>query len=47
MVPQDDVLHMKPTLREALRYAAELRLPTDSSKADRDKVIMECSPSCS
>ena len=40
MVPQDDVLHMKLTLREALRYAAELRLPTDSSKADRDQVIM-------
>ena len=39
MVPQDDVLHMKLTLREALRNAAELRLPTDLSKQDREQVI--------
>ncbi|MGB6038887.1 MAG: ATP-binding cassette domain-containing protein, partial [Gordonia sp. (in: high G+C Gram-positive bacteria)] len=39
MVPQDDVLHQKLTLRQALRYAAELRLPADLSTADRDQVI--------
>ncbi|GAA4661916.1 ATP-binding cassette domain-containing protein [Gordonia humi] len=39
MVPQDDVLHRKLTLRQALRYAAELRLPADLSTADRDHVI--------
>ena len=39
MVPQDDVLHRKLTLRQALRYAAELRLPSDLSTADRDRVI--------
>lgn len=39
MVPQDDVLHSKLTVRQALRYAAELRLPGDLSTADRDGVI--------
>ncbi|NDK89357.1 FHA domain-containing protein [Gordonia desulfuricans] len=39
MVPQKDVLHHKLTLRQALRYAAELRLPPDLSKSDRDNVI--------
>jgi len=39
MVPQDDVLHRKLTVRQALRYAAELRLPADLSTADRDQVI--------
>lgn len=39
MVPQDDVLHRRLTLRQALRYAAELRLPPDMSAADRDGVI--------
>ncbi|KXP14964.1 ABC transporter [Tsukamurella pseudospumae] len=39
MVPQDDVLHRQLTLQQALRFAAELRLPPDMSKADRDQVI--------
>lgn len=39
MVPQDDVLHRRLTLRQALRYAAELRLPPDMTAADRDRVI--------
>jgi ABC-type multidrug transport system ATPase subunit/pSer/pThr/pTyr-binding forkhead associated (FHA) protein len=39
MVPQDDVLHRRLTVRQALRYAAELRLPPDMSTADRDNVI--------
>lgn len=39
MVPQDDVLHRQLTVRQALGFAAELRLPPDSSKADRRQVI--------
>lgn len=39
MVPQDDVLHRQLTLQQALGYAAELRLPPDMSKADREQVI--------
>ncbi|MFR9752223.1 FHA domain-containing protein [Nocardia sp. 004] len=39
MVPQDDVLHRQLTVRQALGYAAELRLPRDSSRADRQQVI--------
>ncbi|MGK8511980.1 FHA domain-containing protein [Nocardia asiatica] len=39
MVPQDDVLHRQLTVRQALGFAAELRLPRDNSKADRQKVI--------
>ncbi|GAA5067452.1 ATP-binding cassette domain-containing protein [Nocardia callitridis] len=39
MVPQDDVLHRQLTVRQALGYAAELRLPPDNSRADRQQVI--------
>ncbi|KZM69232.1 FHA domain-containing protein [Nocardia terpenica] len=39
MVPQDDVLHRQLTVRQALGFAAELRLPPDSSKQDRQRVI--------
>lgn len=39
MVPQDDVLHGRLTLQQALRYAAQLRLPPDMSSTDRDAVI--------
>ncbi|MFC6009653.1 FHA domain-containing protein [Nocardia lasii] len=39
MVPQDDVLHRQLTVRQALGFAAELRLPPDTTKADRQKVI--------
>ncbi|MFW0790705.1 FHA domain-containing protein [Gordonia sp. CPCC 205333] len=39
MVPQDDVLHRKLTLRQALGYAAQLRLPPDMNKADRAQVV--------
>ncbi|MBF6373830.1 FHA domain-containing protein [Nocardia farcinica] len=39
MVPQDDVLHRQLTVRQALGYAAELRLPPDTTKADRQQVI--------
>ena len=33
MVPQDDVVHRQLTVNQALGYAAELRLPPDTSKA--------------
>lgn len=39
MVPQDDVLHRQLTVRQALRYAAELRLPPDTTSDDRARVI--------
>ncbi|MFT3715131.1 MAG: ATP-binding cassette domain-containing protein [Gordonia sp. (in: high G+C Gram-positive bacteria)] len=39
MVPQSDVVHGKLTLRQALRFAAEIRLPADLSTVDRDRVI--------
>jgi ABC-type multidrug transport system ATPase subunit len=39
MVPQDDVVHGQLTVRQALMYAAELRLPPDTSKADREQVV--------
>lgn len=39
MVPQDDVLHRQLTVRQALGFAAELRLPPDTTKADRRQVI--------
>jgi ABC-type multidrug transport system ATPase subunit len=35
MVPQDDVVHRQLTVNQALGYAAELRLPPDTSKRDR------------
>lgn len=39
MVPQDDVLHRQLTVMQALSFAAQLRLPPDTSKADRKRVI--------
>ncbi|WP_322857363.1 ATP-binding cassette domain-containing protein [Mycobacterium shigaense] len=41
MVPQDDVVHRQLTVNQALGYAAELRLPPDTSKADREQVVAE------
>jgi ABC-type multidrug transport system ATPase subunit/predicted component of type VI protein secretion system len=41
MVPQDDVVHRQLTVNQALGYAAELRLPPDTSKADRAKVVAQ------
>ncbi len=41
MVPQDDVVHRQLTVNQALGYAAELRLPPDSSKADRDAAVAQ------
>lgn len=36
VVPQDDVVHRQLTVRQALDYAAELRLPGDYDRAGRD-----------
>ena len=41
MVPQDDVVHRQLTVNQALGYAAELRLPPDTGKADRDRVVAQ------
>jgi len=41
MVPQDDVVHGELTVRQALMYAAELRLPPDTNKSDREQVVNE------
>lgn len=41
MVPQDDVVHRQLTVNQALSYAAELRLPPDTSKADRTRVVSQ------
>lgn len=41
MVPQDDVVHRQLTVNQALGYAAELRLPADSTKADRDQAVAQ------
>jgi ABC-type multidrug transport system ATPase subunit len=41
MVPQDDVVHRQLTVNQALGYAAELRLPPDTTKTDRAKVVAE------
>ena len=39
MVPQDDVVHGQLTVGQALMYAAELRLPPDTTKEDRQQVV--------
>lgn len=39
MVPQDDVVHRQLTVQRALSYAAELRLPPDTSRKDRREVV--------
>jgi energy-coupling factor transporter ATP-binding protein EcfA2 len=39
MVPQDDVVHGQLTVSQALLYAAELRLPPDTTNEDRQQVV--------
>ncbi|MFY9492307.1 MAG: ATP-binding cassette domain-containing protein [Mycobacterium sp.] len=39
MVPQDDVVHGQLTVNQALMYAAELRLPPDTTVEDRRQVV--------
>jgi len=40
-VPQKDIIHMELTVYQALDYAAQLRMPTDTSKEERHKRVME------
>lgn len=44
-VPQDDILHLPLTIRQALTFGAELRFPADTTEADRrqrvDEVLAE------
>jgi ABC-type multidrug transport system ATPase subunit/pSer/pThr/pTyr-binding forkhead associated (FHA) protein len=38
-VPQDDIVHGDLTVEESLRYTARLRLPTDTTDAEREKRV--------
>jgi len=40
-VPQKDIIHMELTVYQALDYAARLRMPSDTTKGERHKRIME------
>ncbi len=40
-VPQKDIIHMELTVYQALDYAAQLRMPTDTTKEERHKRVME------
>jgi ABC transport system ATP-binding/permease protein len=41
LVPQENILHTQLTARRALRYAAELRFPRDTSRAERNRRVDE------
>ncbi|MEV8563992.1 FHA domain-containing protein [Streptomyces sp. NPDC051322] len=41
LVPQDDILHKELTVRKALKYAAKLRFPADTTEAERESRIDE------
>ncbi|MEU4873194.1 FHA domain-containing protein [Streptomyces sp. NPDC021608] len=41
LVPQDDILHVQLTVRAALGYAAELRFPQDTRRAERRARVEE------
>jgi ABC-type multidrug transport system ATPase subunit len=41
LVPQENILHTQLSARRALRYAAELRFPQDTSPAEREQRIDE------
>lgn len=40
-VPQRDIIHMELTVYQALDFAAQLRMPKDTTKEERHKRIME------
>jgi ABC-type multidrug transport system ATPase subunit/pSer/pThr/pTyr-binding forkhead associated (FHA) protein len=40
-VPQDDIIHRELTVREALTYAAQMRLPADIAAQELSKVVDE------
>lgn len=41
LVPQDDILHKELTVKKALKYAAKLRFPADTTAAERQARIDE------
>ncbi|MEU6380612.1 FHA domain-containing protein [Streptomyces sp. NPDC046909] len=41
LVPQDDILHKELTVKRALKYAAKLRFPADTTGAEREARIDE------
>ncbi|PZG97409.1 ABC transporter ATP-binding protein [Streptomyces sp. NTH33] len=41
LVPQDDILHKELTVKKALKYAAKLRFPADTTVAEREARIDE------
>ncbi|GAA2277325.1 ABC transporter ATP-binding protein [Streptomyces ruber] len=41
LVPQDDILHKELTVSRALKYAAKLRFPADTTASERDARIDE------
>lgn len=41
LVPQDDILHKELTVTRALKYAAKLRFPADTTEAERQSRIHE------
>ncbi|MFE7712414.1 FHA domain-containing protein [Streptomyces sp. NPDC057486] len=41
LVPQDDILHKELTVAKALKYAAKLRFPADTTEAERQSRIHE------
>ncbi len=41
LVPQEDILHKELTVKKALKYAAKLRFPADTTAAERDARIDE------
>ncbi|PVD07828.1 MULTISPECIES: FHA domain-containing protein [unclassified Streptomyces] len=41
LVPQDDILHKELTVAKALKYAAKLRFPADTTEAERQSRITE------
>ncbi len=40
-VPQKDIIHMELTVFQAIDYAAQLRMPPDTTKAERHKRVQE------
>lgn len=40
-VPQKDIIHMELTITQALDYAAQLRMPPDTSKQEREARVRE------
>ncbi|MEU4351518.1 FHA domain-containing protein [Streptomyces sp. NPDC023838] len=41
LVPQDDILHKELTVKKALKYAAKLRFPADTTESEREQRIDE------